>query len=165
MFSSVFRPLVLLIPFPIHLLMLVFELILGLKLWRLYKKGPSNNIKPLGILSNFAKLFYYMLYNDTFCIKLNSLFTSEQHGFVKNRSTATNLLEISQVIIWMLEEIQGCWNASRYCLRRHSIPQTTPYCFLNLLRWVFVMFLITVSFVRGSNLKYIIAEDEMLSIA
>lgn len=55
-------------------------------------KSCCENYRPISILSCFAKLFeslvYVYLYNH-----MKPLISSRQHGFVKNRSTISNLLE------------------------------------------------------------------------
>lgn len=49
------------------------------------------------MLSDFAKIFDYLLYNDILH-QVKPFLEGEQHGFVKTRFTVTNLLEITQFI-------------------------------------------------------------------
>lgn len=81
------------------------------KLWQrtrvspIFKKGAKaeiNNYRPISILSNFAKVFenflYHHLYNN-----LQSLISPHQHGFVRGRSTVSNLVNITQFICQELD--------------------------------------------------------------
>lgn len=63
------------------------------------KKDRSHieNYRPISILSNFGKLFESIIYS---CLYHNtkSSISPYQHGFIKGRSTVTNLLTIGQFI-------------------------------------------------------------------
>jgi len=63
----------------------------------LFKKGSSsdpNNYRPVSLTSIACKIFESII-KDAILIYLNShrLITKDQHGFLKRRSTVTNLLE------------------------------------------------------------------------
>jgi len=65
-----------------------------------YKHGDRADIgkyRPVSIINNFSKAFETLLQNR---LKLNisMQLSDNQHGFVKGRSTVTNLSCISQVI-------------------------------------------------------------------
>lgn len=61
----------------------------------IYKSGDKSrceNYRPISILSCFAKLFESLVYNHLYN-HVKPLLSDRQHGFVKNRSTVSNLLE------------------------------------------------------------------------
>ena len=81
-------------------------------LWKLsrvcpiYKKGNRNeltNYRPITIICNFAKILeiilHSMIYNH-----VSGLISCEQHGFMKGRSTVTNLVCKSQFISEKLDQ-------------------------------------------------------------
>lgn len=55
-------------------------------------KGQCENYRPISILSCCAKLFESIVYDFIFN-QIKQYIAPNQHGFIKNRSTATNLLE------------------------------------------------------------------------
>lgn len=59
-----------------------------------YKSGPKGDIcnyRPISKLSNISKLFEYVVYSHIF-LSVSPILTESQHGFIKNRSTVSNLL-------------------------------------------------------------------------
>ena len=61
----------------------------------LYKKGGKNDVKnyrPIAKLSCIPKLFESVIV-DTLSFNIKSIISPQQHGFVRGRSTTTNLLE------------------------------------------------------------------------
>lgn len=59
-----------------------------------FKKGSKNdveNYRPISILSTLSKLFERLVYNEIYPT-LHKAILQEQHGFVQQRSTYTNLL-------------------------------------------------------------------------
>lgn len=56
-----------------------------------------SNYRPVSILSNFSKVFEIILYNRIYPL-LRSKITPMQHGFMSNRSTATNLTVFTQFV-------------------------------------------------------------------
>ena len=60
----------------------------------IHKSGDRNNIenyRPISKLCAFAKLFERVIYRQVYSA-ISSSFIPEQHGFLKNRSTVSNLL-------------------------------------------------------------------------
>ena len=69
------------------------------------KKGDSINVKnyrPISLLSNFSKVFEIVIYNRV-STPLKNILLSSQHGFIKGRSTVTNLLCVTQYLTDALE--------------------------------------------------------------
>ena len=66
-------------------------------------KGCVKNYRPIAILSNFAKLYESMLSNIIYS-HVNNMIMPEQHGFVKGKSTATNLCEFTNFISQELDK-------------------------------------------------------------
>ena len=64
------------------------------------KSGESSNIRnyrPISILSNFAKIFESVIYSSIYpCVK--NLLSVKQHGFIRGRSTISNLTCITQYL-------------------------------------------------------------------
>ena len=61
----------------------------------IYKKGGRSDIKnyrPIAKLSSIPKIFESLI-TDTLTFNIKSILCPQQHGFVKGRSTTTNLLE------------------------------------------------------------------------
>lgn len=75
------------------------------KIRPIYKKGDKDdisNFRAITIVSNFCKLFEVLLYDSIYSYMSNRL-TSCQHGFVKGRSTVTNLVNVTQFIAETLD--------------------------------------------------------------
>ena len=70
-----------------------------------FKSGVRNNIenyRPIAIVSNFSKIFERIVANNLYSHVSNQLSPS-QHGFIKGKSTSTNLCEYIQYISDSLE--------------------------------------------------------------
>lgn len=70
-----------------------------------FKKGDNAiicNYRQISILSNFAKVFEQCLYQDIY-YSVKNFISPDQHGFVKGRSTVTNLALITQYIATNLD--------------------------------------------------------------
>lgn len=66
----------------------------------IYKSGDKSicdNYRPISILSTFSKLFESIIYDSIYAHVKNKL-SDSQHGFIKNRSTLSNLLEYKNYI-------------------------------------------------------------------
>ncbi|KAJ3649997.1 hypothetical protein Zmor_021710 [Zophobas morio] len=66
----------------------------------IFKKGSSqllNNYRPISILSNFSKVMEQVLYKQIY-YNVRPYISPYQHGFVKGRSTITNLSVLSQTL-------------------------------------------------------------------
>ena len=66
----------------------------------IFKKGSSqllNNYRPISILSNFSKVMEQVLYKPIY-YSVRPYISPYQHGFVKGRSTITNLSVLSQTL-------------------------------------------------------------------
>lgn len=57
------------------------------------KKGSATNYRPVVIIPTIAKVFEIVIHNKISAF-VNSKIVHNQHGFVKNRSTTTNLLQM-----------------------------------------------------------------------
>lgn len=75
-----------------------------------FKKGDRadvSNYRPITIINNFAKVFESILYT-----RLYNFFSEKlvdcQHGFVRGRSTVTNLISVSQYIASSLDQRLQC---------------------------------------------------------
>lgn len=76
------------------------------KFVQLKKKGSRNeitNYRPISLSSSFAKIFEYLLV-DILSAPCKQRLTTLQHGFVKDRSTVTNLTCITQFIAESLDK-------------------------------------------------------------
>ena len=76
------------------------------KICPIFKSGHKSDIKnyrPVALLSNFAKLFECILSEVLYSHVVNFI-NKEQHGFVKGKSTATNLFEFTQFASQALDE-------------------------------------------------------------
>jgi hypothetical protein len=60
-------------------------------------RSEITNYRPIALISNFAKVFEYVLYNSSLHYVSHKL-SPNQHGFTKCRSTETNLVSISQYL-------------------------------------------------------------------
>ncbi|XP_075167476.1 uncharacterized protein LOC142239568 [Haematobia irritans] len=66
-----------------------------------YKSGAKDNIsnyRPISKLSNIAKLFEHIIFEKVY-FAVKSIISPFQHGFVRGRSTVTNLVSFSQYCI------------------------------------------------------------------
>lgn len=76
------------------------------KVCPIFKSGDKHNIsnyRPISILSNFAKLLEIILYSKIYPTVRNTL-SCNQHGFLDRRSSATNLMVLTQYISEVLDE-------------------------------------------------------------
>lgn len=91
-------------------LVIIFNLILKNgcfpSMWRrskvcpIFKKGDKSdisNFRAISIICNFAKVFEFLLHDVIYC-KISNKISIHQHGFMKGRSTTTNLLCVTQFI-------------------------------------------------------------------
>lgn len=65
-----------------------------------FKKNDKtfiNNYRPISILNNFSKVMEMLIYNSIYT-NIRSRISPEQHGFIKNRSTVTNLACFTQFV-------------------------------------------------------------------
>lgn len=76
------------------------------KIWKsafvtpLHKKGDRSsveNYRPISKLCIFAKIFEKIVFTQVYAV-LKSSFSDEQHGFLRNRSTTSNLLIANEFI-------------------------------------------------------------------
>lgn len=81
------------------------------KIWKtsfitpIHKKGPKGDVKnyrPIAKLSHIPKTFESILY-ELLSFRCRSLITPAQHGFLKSRSTTTNLVEFVSFTLKALE--------------------------------------------------------------
>lgn len=66
----------------------------------IYKKGDKSNIenyRPISKLCLFAKIFEKIVYAQLYA-SLKCFFSEDQHGFLKNRSTVSNLILANEFI-------------------------------------------------------------------
>lgn len=71
-----------------------------------FKKGDKSlvdNYRPISILSNFAKVFEHVIYS-CLCYNTKSIVSNYQHGFLRGRSTVTNLTVITEYISRVLDD-------------------------------------------------------------
>ena len=76
------------------------------KITPVYKKGSREcieNYRPVSILCNFAKCFEILLH-EVIVFQVKNKISCYQHGFVKGRSTTSNLFCITQFIAEALDE-------------------------------------------------------------
>jgi hypothetical protein len=72
----------------------------------IFKKNRQNNVEDyheVAILSAIPKRFELLVYR-TMYDDLKNLISVNQHGFMKNRSTVTNLLEYASFVLNSIEE-------------------------------------------------------------
>lgn len=70
-----------------------------------FKSGKKNDIKnyrPISILNNFSKLFEIIIHKHI-SFYINNKINSSQHGFIKSKSTTTNLISYLNVIVPVIE--------------------------------------------------------------
>jgi len=71
------------------------------KIIPVHKKGnitDCNNYRPIAILSPFSKIFESIIYKKIFS-QVNHFISPHQHGFMPKRSTATNLLCLTNKVM------------------------------------------------------------------
>ena len=76
------------------------------KVCPVFKSGDHTNIvnyRPIAILSNFSKVFESILYKHLYA-QVKNLISPCQHGFMKKRSTETNLAVLSQYVAEALNQ-------------------------------------------------------------
>jgi hypothetical protein len=94
----------------------VFNLMLSTSvyplMWKLsrivpvFKSGEKNHIKnyrPVALLCNYAKLFECIFANVMYS-HVSHKIVPEQHGFIKGRSTVTNLMDFTQFVSKALDK-------------------------------------------------------------
>lgn len=70
------------------------------KVCPVYKKGERNDItnyRPITIICNFGKVFEFLLHDNIYS-HVQQKISTQQHGFMKGRSTVTNLICATQYI-------------------------------------------------------------------
>lgn len=86
------------------------------KIYPKYKSGPkteTNSYRPISLISTFSKIIEKIaLERLLIYLEQHDLLTSQQHGFLKGRSTATALIQLTEYIIDQLEE--GCTATSLF---------------------------------------------------
>ncbi|KAL0818556.1 hypothetical protein ABMA28_008995 [Loxostege sticticalis] len=82
------------------------------KVWKcanitpVHKSGSRHNVeqyRPISILSTLSKVFERLVHNQVYPI-LHNVIISEQHGFVKQRSTTTNLLTFTNTLFETVDD-------------------------------------------------------------
>ncbi|KAL0871522.1 hypothetical protein ABMA27_005236 [Loxostege sticticalis] len=82
------------------------------KVWKhanitpVHKNGSKHNVeqyRPISILSALSKLFERLVHNQIYPI-LHKTIIEEQHGFVKNRSTTSNLLTFTNALFENIDD-------------------------------------------------------------
>lgn len=71
----------------------------------IHKKGSKSkidNYRPISILNIFSKILEKVVYNNIYQLIINGI-PSAQHGFVKSRSTTTNLVEFINFVSSAME--------------------------------------------------------------
>jgi hypothetical protein len=72
----------------------------------IFKKGRRNNVeyyRGVAILSAIPKRFELLVYRTRY-EDLKNLISVNQHGFMNNRSTVTNLLKYASFVLNSIEE-------------------------------------------------------------
>jgi len=80
----------------------------------IHKKGHKNdvcNYRPIAKLSAIPKIFELIIF-DSIYPHCKTFLTVNQHGFVKNKSTVTNLIESTSIFIKNMED--GCQTDTIY---------------------------------------------------
>ena len=78
------------------------------KIVPVFKSGDKCNIsnyRPISLLSNLSKIFERVIHDRLYPI-LHQHISMYQHGFIKGRSTTTNLMHITQIIASALDNRQ-----------------------------------------------------------
>lgn len=65
-------------------------------------KSKIENYRPISILNTFSKIFEKIVYDQIYSTIANGV-SITQHGFLKNRSTVTNLTEFIQFVLKNME--------------------------------------------------------------
>lgn len=71
-----------------------------------HKSGPKHDIenyRPISILSALSKLFERLVHNRIYPL-LHNIIIEEQHGFIKNRSTTSNLLTFTNFLFHNVDQ-------------------------------------------------------------
>jgi hypothetical protein len=71
-------------------------------------RSEITNYRPIALISNFAKVFEYVLYNSSLHYVSHKL-SPNQHGFTKCRSTETNLVSISPFLKNVVFMLNGAY--------------------------------------------------------
>lgn len=71
-------------------------------IFRAGKRNDVSNYRSVSVVSTLARVFEKIIIKK-YELNLNSCISQEQHGFVKNRSTVTNLIETTTFIADALE--------------------------------------------------------------
>jgi hypothetical protein len=66
-------------------------------------KADVRNYRPVSILSPVSRIFEDIVKDHLLCF-MRPIILSEQHGFVRNRSTSTNLLEYSNFLFRAMDD-------------------------------------------------------------
>lgn len=78
------------------------------KVYPKYKSGPTTDAmsyRPISLIPTFSKIFEKIILNRLIShLDQNLLLTSQQHGFLKGRSTSTALIQLTEHIIEQLED-------------------------------------------------------------
>jgi hypothetical protein len=97
-----------------HIYNLILQTTIYPEMWKLskiipiFKSGDKSDIKnyrQIALLSNFAKVFESVLSSILYSHVIGKI-SPEQHGFIKGRSTASNLFEFSQFVSNALDKRQ-----------------------------------------------------------
>jgi hypothetical protein len=76
------------------------------EIWKISKILPTHkskdrsvieNYRPISIINNFAKIFESLIFDQLY-FALSKLISPSQHGFMRGRSTTTNLFCATQLI-------------------------------------------------------------------
>jgi hypothetical protein len=76
------------------------------EIWKISKILPTHkakdrsvieNYRPISIINNFAKIFESLIFDQLY-FALSKLISPSQHGFMRGRSTTTNLFCATQII-------------------------------------------------------------------
>lgn len=80
------------------------------KIYPKYKSGPTtdtSSYRPISLIPTFSKIIEKIVLSRLLNhLKVNSLLTNQQHGFLKGKSTSTATIQLIEHIIDKLEE--GC---------------------------------------------------------
>lgn len=106
-------------------------------------KTECSNYRPICILNCFAKIFESIVYDYIYYL-FKPLISPQQHGFVKSKSTVTNLIEYSNIIVNSLDnkkqvdsvytDFQKAFDKVNHQLLFHKLERYGVHG--DLLRWV-----------------------------